>query len=57
MTKVELFNKFLEDSDATITICKLGKCYKTYKEAEKHVEEDVKFYKNILQFFHNDTYV
>ena len=47
MTKVELFNKFLEDSDATITICKLGKCYKTYKEAEKHVEEDVKFYKNM----------
>lgn len=28
-------------------LCKLGKCYKTYKEAEKHVEEDVKFYKNM----------
>lgn len=28
-------------------LCKLGKCYKTYKEAKKHVEEDVKFYKNM----------
>ena len=90
MTKVELFNKFLEDSDATVTIsflfckenyglffkrrdlacilsflgdiekedfyeeytfhyllCNLGKCYKTYEEAEKHVEEDIKSYKNM----------
>lgn len=28
-------------------LCKLGKCYKTYKGAKKHVEEDVKFYKNM----------
>lgn len=28
-------------------LCKLGKCYKTEKEAEKHVEEDINFYRSL----------
>lgn len=38
---------FYEEYTFHYLLCNLGKCYKTYEEAEKHVEEDIKSYKNM----------